>query len=157
MKEQPAVAMALRARLLGTKPSDVGLTPSDELPRVWAALMEWKMDANTVTLAAVADGTTSLYFSTGGGIIGGGEHDTVRKANRKFLVVMDKLLPLWVAKEPLAMVDTAVCFVALTYDGTHAGRDTEERLKTKKSPAWPAFYLGHDVIAQLRLSSPKLT
>lgn len=145
--------MTLRGQLLATKPADIHMSPSEDLPHVWAALMEWKMGENTVTLAAVADGTTSLYFSNGGGIIGGGEHDKVRVAARKFLVVMDKLLPLWVAKEPLGVVDTAVCFVVSTYDGIRAGRDREERLKDKKSPAWPAFYLGHEVITQLRLSS----
>jgi len=145
--------MTLRDQLLATKPADIHMSPSEDLPHVWAALMEWKMGANTVTLAAVADGTTSLYFSNGGGIIGGGEHEKVRVAARKFVVVMDKLLPLWVAKEPLGVVDTAVCFAVLTYDGIQAGRDREERLKDKKSPAWPAFYLGHEVITQLRLSS----
>ncbi len=64
----------LRDNLLATKPSDVHLAPTEELPHVWATLMEMKISGNVVSLAAVAEGTTSLYFSNGGGIIGAGEH-----------------------------------------------------------------------------------
>ena len=144
----------LRAMLLATKPGDVGLAPSAELPRVWAALMEMPVGANVATLAAVADGTTSMYFSTGGGILGGSEHESVRAANRKFLLAVDKLLGGFVVKaEPLTVTPGAVSFVVLTYDGMRVARDTELRLSSKASPLWPAFVLGHAVITALRMAT----
>ena len=81
---------ALRRMLLSAKPSDFGLTPTAELPRVWAAMMEMRLGKADVSLVAVAEGSTSLYFSRGGGIIGGGEHDSVRAANHKWLVAIDR-------------------------------------------------------------------
>lgn len=76
--------LALRAKLLASRPEDLDLAPTPELLHVWAALMEMAVSSATVTLVAVADGATSLYVSTGGGVIGGGHHETVRAAYRKF-------------------------------------------------------------------------
>ena len=47
--------------------------------------METGYDAVTVTLFALSDGTTSLYFSNGGGVIGGQGYEAVRRANEAFL------------------------------------------------------------------------
>ena len=141
----------LRAMLLASEPAALGLAPTPELPHVWAALMEMPVGANVATLAAVADGTTSMYISTGGGIIGGSGYESVREANRKFLLAVDKLLAGFVAKaEPLTVVPGAVSFVVLTYDGIRVARDTEARLSSKASPLWPVFALGHGVITALR-------
>lgn len=79
---------ALRATLLRAKAADYGLVATPELPRVWGAMMEMRMGNADVSLVAVAEGSTSLYFSNGGGIIGGGEHERVRAANRKLLGVI---------------------------------------------------------------------
>jgi hypothetical protein len=45
------------------------------LPRdaVHAVLMDWHVDKGTVTVMAAADGSASLYLSSGGGFIGGGQ------------------------------------------------------------------------------------
>ncbi len=40
---------------------------------VRTVLMDWHVTAGTVTVMAAADGTASLYLSSGGGFIGGGE------------------------------------------------------------------------------------
>lgn len=50
-----------------------------------AALMEIGLEGRTATLVAIADGSTSLYLSNGGGVIGAGEHASVREAASAFL------------------------------------------------------------------------
>src|SRR5688572_16670054 len=45
-----------------------------------AVVFDWGMGNGSATLVAFDDGTTSLYFSGGGGIIGAGAHDAVRRA-----------------------------------------------------------------------------
>ena len=50
-----------------------------------AALMEIGLEGGTATLVAIADGSTSLYLSNGGGVIGAGEHASVREAASVFL------------------------------------------------------------------------
>ena len=95
-----------------------------------------------------------MYFSTGGGIIGGGEHQRVRDANRKLLLAVEKLLAGFVANnEPTKVLPKAISFVVLTFGGLRVARDTEERLKTKKSALWPIFYLGHGVVTSLRTAT----
>lgn len=36
--------------------------------------MDWSLDRAVATIVSLADGTTSMYLSTGGGSIGAGEH-----------------------------------------------------------------------------------
>jgi hypothetical protein len=152
--DRPGVA--LREMLLTAKPSAFHIEATSELPHVWAALMEMRMGGVIVTLAAVADGTTSLYFSNGGGIIGGGEHESVRAANRKLLAFIDTGLDLFVPIErPLEVMDAAVSFAVLTYDGLRGARDEQQKIVERRSPLWPAFYLGQDVITALRLTSER--
>lgn len=149
-------APALREMLLSAKPSDFGLTPTPELPRVWAAMMEWHVGTNVVSLVAVAEGSTSLYFSTGGGIIGGGEHESVRAENRKLLAFVEKSLEMFVPMaSPPPVLKAAVSFTVLTYDGIRGARDKEEQITRQKSPLWPVYYLGQEVITALRLATQK--
>jgi hypothetical protein len=152
--ERPGVL--LRDMLLTAKPSAFNIEPVSALPRVWAALMEMRMSGIMVSLAAVCDGTTSLYFSNGGGIIGGGAHESVRAANRKLLMFIETGLDLFVPIErALDVMDGAVSFAAMTYDGLRGARDEEKKVKERRSPLWPAFYLGQDVITALRLTAEK--
>jgi hypothetical protein len=147
---------ALRRKLLSSKPSDFGLVPSTDLPHVWAVMMEMRIGKADVSLVTVAEGSTSLYFSTGGGIIGGGEHDSVRAVNRKLLVFVERNLPMFVPIEaPLPVLDKAVSFAVLTYEGFRGARDVEARIQQRKSPLWPAYYLGQEVITAMRLAPEK--
>jgi hypothetical protein len=148
---------ALRERLLSAKPSDFGLAPSPELPHVWAAMMEMRVGKAVVSLVAVADGSTSLYFSTGGGVIGAGEHDSVRAANRKLLAFIEKYLDMFVPLDtPLPVMDGAVSFAVLTHAGLRGARDEEARIKERTSPLWAPYALGQDVITAVRRATPNM-
>ena len=60
--------------------------PDQNDPFVYAALVDMNMGSAYASLACFIDGTTSLYFSTGGGIIGAGqEHEEVKNATFHFL------------------------------------------------------------------------
>src|SRR4029079_10470619 len=43
-------------------------------------MMEIGLSSGTATIVAIADGSVSMYTSTGGGVIGAGEHAAVRAA-----------------------------------------------------------------------------
>src|SRR5689334_9394559 len=79
-REPNEVFLALRGKVLGLDPAEVAITASPRLPRVWAVLMETGYPGAVATLAALADGTTSLYLSSGGGMIGAGGHTRVAEA-----------------------------------------------------------------------------
>src|SRR5438105_15806500 len=53
----------------------------------WGVVMDMGMPNGTATMIAVADGTISLYTSTGGGIIGLGPHEGPRRAASALLEV----------------------------------------------------------------------
>lgn len=64
----------LRNLILTGSADDLGM----ELPAApWAVVMETGIDGGSYTLVAIYDGTASIYFSNGGGIIGAGEHAEV--------------------------------------------------------------------------------
>jgi hypothetical protein len=58
----------LRNKVLTLDPSKIGLS-SFGSNRVWGVVMETGYTGAVVTLVTIADGTVSLYFSNGGGII----------------------------------------------------------------------------------------
>jgi hypothetical protein len=52
---------------------------------IQCVVMDWNLGGQSVsTLVAFADGTTSLYWSSGGGILGAGEYERVRQAAAQF-------------------------------------------------------------------------
>ncbi|MCI0650749.1 MAG: hypothetical protein L0Z55_02575 [Planctomycetes bacterium] len=84
-KKQVPVFGELRAKALEATPTSLGLGPTSVLPHVFGAIMETGYDPVVATLVVFADGSVSLYFSTGGGIIGAGQHQAVRNAADAFL------------------------------------------------------------------------
>jgi hypothetical protein len=66
-----------RARLLAASPAELSIKPSEHLPHVWAALLDWGLRGGSATIVAVADGTVSMYTSAGGGMIGAGQHQQI--------------------------------------------------------------------------------
>jgi hypothetical protein len=72
--EVASIYAGLRDDLLSLEPSSVGIHPTQETPNVWGLVMDWNLDRAVATIVSLADGTTSMYLSTGGGSIGAGEH-----------------------------------------------------------------------------------
>jgi len=146
------VFLRLRGQLLEVDPAELGFSPSPRLPRIWATLMEMGLDTGTASLVAVADGTTSLYLSTGGGVIGGGEHQAVRRVSEAFLDTaeahLDRLQPI--SKAPLPQTG-AIRFHALTFDSLRSAEVEEGQLVDGRSELAPLFYAGNEVLTQLRL------
>ena len=85
-KADPAdIYAALRGQVLGLRPTpQIPATLSG--PQVIAAVVDQNVGSGTATLACVADGSTSLYYSSGGGELGlGHAHPAVREATLAFL------------------------------------------------------------------------
>ena len=61
----------------------------------WGAVMETGYPNGVASLVCLRDGTTSLYTSTGGGIIGGGAHDPVVRANHALLATIEATWAAW--------------------------------------------------------------
>ncbi len=146
------VFLGLRRQLLTLDPAELELSPSPGRPRVWALFMEMGLDTGTASLVAVADGTTSLYMSTGGGVIGGGEHQGVRRVSEAFLDTAEAHLDRLQAISEAPLPQTgAIRFHALTFDSLRSAEAEEGELVDGRSELAPLFYAGNEVLTQLRL------
>jgi hypothetical protein len=141
------VYQGLRQQVLTTLPSKIGVSPSSP-EEVWAVMMETGYAEAVVTLVAIADGTVSLYFSNGGGMIGIGEHEGPRKACMEFLsssqgflrqAKLTRVFPLPKRGKTL--------FYFLTPQGVHTTTEfKEEDLGNDKSALSPLFHKAQAVI-----------
>ena len=114
--------------------------------------MELGWEEATATVVALSDGTTSLYATSGFGIIGGGAHAAVREASAQLLVSMSSMVDsLSFARDVEPPETSDVQFIALTYDGHRVGQADERSLQQAQSPLAPLYVAGQRVITQLRL------
>jgi hypothetical protein len=141
----------LRSQLLEFEPADIGLEPTEELPNVWGGLMELGYPEGAATIVSLADGSTSMYTSTGGGVIGGGTHDSVVQASRSFLVELEgRLGELEEVKDTRLPAPGIVAFRALTYSGPRARTADESELANGDHALSSLYAAGHGVISALR-------
>jgi hypothetical protein len=80
-KADPRGYYALRDQILHVRREQIGVpTPAHDTDP-WAVVMDWGITEGSATVVAIADGTASVYLSSGGGSIGGGQsHDSIRQA-----------------------------------------------------------------------------
>jgi hypothetical protein len=143
--------MELRQKLLALKPEELGLGPKDFPHEVWGILMETGFPEGSFTLVGLADGTASLYFSTGGGIIGAGGHESVENALGDFLSAANHYISeAKPAKATPLPEDGQVNFYFLTQKGVYTYSAPEEMLGEEKDKLTPLFFAGHNVIFEMR-------
>ena len=105
-----------------------------------------------VTLVGLADNTTSLYISNGGGVIGNGQHESVAKATFSWLSTADRHLAELTSRASFPLpADGEVEFSVLTKAGWLGGSANEDDLKRQTHPLAPLWNAGQDVITQVRL------
>jgi hypothetical protein len=145
------IAEGLRSQVLDLDPAEAGLDRFSTGRRVWGALLETGYPNGIATLVSLVDGTTSLYVSTGGGIIGGGAHDRVVAATQSFLTAVEDHLDL-LSPDPGsdAPVEGRVIIRALTYQGRFRAEAAEDDLGHGRHPLSAVFYAGHGVLTELR-------
>jgi hypothetical protein len=145
---------ALRRQALSTQRTQVGIpAPPPEAP-VWGVLMETGYPGATATLFALSDGTTSLYLSSSGGVIGGHAHESVRQANAALLQTANHYYQHLKPSDSFPVPATGhTLFYVLTDSGVLSGGGLEDDLGYGRHPLSPLFHAGHRVITQLRLIS----
>lgn len=149
------VYRGLRQQVFNIDPSKIGIAPT-ATNRVWGMLMETGYSEAVVTLVTIADGTVSLYFSNGGGIIGVGQHEGPRKACESFLATASMFVnQAQQAKNfPLPKVGNTR-FYFLTFDGVFTVEAKETDLGNNKLSLSPLFHTAHKVIAEARIVDEK--
>lgn len=147
--------VALRELALTADPGESGLEPRAG-SGVYGGLMDLGHPSGTVTVLGLADGTASLYTTSGGGVIGGGEHPTVQAAVAAWLTALEAamgdLRPMSEFRLPGV---GEVGFVALSTRGHRGGSGNEVRLQARKTALSPLYIAGQGIVTQLRLLEPQ--
>jgi hypothetical protein len=135
---------------------------ADEMPvlkgkRILAVLMETGLPDAAYTLVAAGDGTASLYFSNGGGIIGAGEHANVRPESLKLVEMAEGCLKHMEKAEvfPVATPGSTTFYV-VTDAGVFAYTAKEQDLgEGRDQKLSDLFHQGHELIAAMRIADQK--
>ena len=155
-KSSPAdMSRELREQALRLTPSELNVSPTVELPNVFGILMETAYPEAVASLVAFTEGSTSLYFSSGGGIIGAGEHESVRAALVPFFRAAETHIDSFTRATATPLPEPGrVRFYLRTFEGTLTAEADEQDLGEMRHPLSPFFHAGHNVIGAVREATP---
>ncbi len=135
---------------------DMGVKMGNDY-QVYGAVVDMAVDnINTATMICFIDGTTSLYFSNGGGIIGAGKHEAVNKAVLTFLENCFRTLPITKLAESIDVLpkENHHTFYLFTKAGIFS-IDMDLRDSNKSKEAQLLFSQSQMVLNELRKVSKK--
>jgi hypothetical protein len=144
----------LRNRALHVTTVELGLQPDRSAP-IHAVIMETGDEGSVSTFACFRDGTVSLYFSTGGGVVGGGQHESVRNACFEMLSITNEYAQDFIAAcqrvSTFALPgDGEVFFYLITSDGVYQAQCIEDVLAEQRDPFSALFNNCHAVMSEVR-------
>ncbi len=147
--------IALREQALKVTAEQLGIQSTDSR-KLLGVLMESGYKEGVITLITMTDGTVSLYFSNGGGIIGVGQHEEPRKVCESFLSFAPDYIKMasLTTDFPLPKKEFTR-FYFITSDGIYTIEEKESNLGENKSALSPLFYKAQEVITQARIASEK--
>jgi len=151
--EPKNIYMGLREQALNLKREKIGLPTPTKPTQPWAALMDWGMGSGTATVVAIADGTASVYLSSGGGSIGGGQsHESIRNAAKKMVTVAAEFQPQMRATNFYPLPRSGeVIFYVLTDAGVFTATASEEELSSHRHPLSKLGDAAQEIVTQYRL------
>jgi hypothetical protein len=142
------IYLGLRNQILTLDPASAGFADKP----LWGCVMETGYPNGIATLVCLSDGTTSLYTSTGGGIIGGGTHERVAQENAKLLTTLSAhLSAMSPSTDDKLPRDGQTSIRALTSEGQRLFEACENDLGEGRSEMSPVFHAAHSVIGELRM------
>ena len=142
----------LRRKALETPRSRLALPEGFPEDAPHGLLMEIGISGSVMTLACFATGDASVYYRTGGGMVGGIGHEAVRNVAKDFVSQAITVLPKMIQPNgfPLPGNDR-VRFYALTAKGPYTIETDREALADPESELAPLYYTGQEVVAEMRL------
>lgn len=154
--EPAQVYLQLRNRILNLDPAEIGLAATAAAPHVWGVLMETGYEVGTATLVSFADGTTSLYYSTGGGMLGSGEYSPVADASKALVTQAENLLHEMSSTHDVPLPEVGqVRFIVLTYSDRLTAEASVRAIASGTHFLSPLYTLAQETLSQLRLLAEK--
>lgn len=146
----------LRNMAFTTTPVQLGLSLPTDKPIVYGVIMDWEMGGATASMVTYQTGDASLYLSSGGGVIGGGQHQNVKSVAKQFVSLAQTFLDKTTKTEttPLPSTDE-VKFYLLTNKGVCVGQEQMKNFENNSSTWLKLFEQGNIVLTELRKTSEK--
>jgi hypothetical protein len=146
----------LRDMVFTMRPEAIGIIAPHKPEDIWGVVMEQAYPEALVTLVALADGSVSLYFSNGGGIIGMGSHARPQRAAQALLAAAPEFRQHCqpTTKYPLPQKNH-VHFYLFTHHATLTAEAREQDLLRDHNPLSPLFHKAHELITEIRLIDEK--
>jgi hypothetical protein len=146
--------LQMRQMAIDVQPAELGLPDPPDTPQLWGLIAEMGLPGGSMSLVAFREGSVSLYFSSGGGVIGAGEHEAVRAATLELLDAAVAAGPEFAPTDhPQLPQPATVAFVARTFKGLYRASALEALLRRREHPLHPLYCKTHDVISLIRMRS----
>jgi len=144
----------LRGMAFSVTPDQLQLSLPSGKTVVYGVLMDWGIDTSTATIVSYQTGDASLYLSSGGGVIGGGQHQNVTSAAKHLINLAQSYLDKAEISETKSLPkQDEVNFYLLTNKGTYVGRDIMKNFDNNTSAWLPLFEQANKVLTELRLTT----
>ncbi|MFP5228842.1 MAG: hypothetical protein ACLGXA_14580 [Acidobacteriota bacterium] len=150
-KTDPAVYSQLRRQALEVQ------LPHVARDSVHVVLMDWHVDKGTVTVVAAADGSASLYLSTGGGYMGGSERTPAIREAALHAVALATSLRMHFEHTDTSPLPSLgdVTFYITTLSGVSRAVAAEARLRAGADPLAGLGGAMQRILTEYRLNSVK--
>jgi len=132
--KKPNNYSALRAQILNWKCPQA--SSSDKPSSPCAVVMDWAVTPGVATVVAISDGSASIYYSSGGGSIGGGyARPTIRDAALHAVSIAGKFLDAMQPTYNFPLPERGgVIFYIVTDKGVLMAKASVELLSTNRHP-----------------------
>jgi hypothetical protein len=146
----------LRNMAFKVTPEQLALSIPKDKTIVYGVVMDWEMGGATATTVAYQTGDASLYLSSGGGVIGGGQHKNVNSASKQFVSLAQTFLEKTAKTEKASLPTTnEIKFYFLTNKGVYVGQEQIKNFENNSSLWQKLFEEGNNVLSELRKTSEK--
>ncbi|MEM9916296.1 MAG: hypothetical protein AAF911_15180 [Planctomycetota bacterium] len=146
------VGKELRHMILNATSDQLGAEPSEEFPRIYAVITDWRIrNGHIATVGSANNGWASLYTTARFGVIGGEEHDEVRTAAIRCVKIADQFFNLSEPTEEWSYpVEGEIYFYLKTFEGLRVIKVLESEIYNQSHPTTPLFAATQDIVTALR-------
>ncbi|THD67406.1 hypothetical protein E7Z59_07020 [Robertkochia marina] len=144
----------LREMALYVTAEQLGIETPEGETKVYGIVMDWDLGDRIATVSAYETGDASMYLSSGGGVIGGGQHENVRQAVSPYIQLGQEFLSKSEQTKSTPLPDKGcVRFYFLTNNGTYYAQETLKNIENENSDWLKLFEEANKVLTELRLTS----
>ena len=144
---------ALREQALSFGSVEIKAAPVVPGGQALGVVMDMGYDTAVVSVVGLADGTTSMYISNGGGMIGVGENPDAAAASKRWVEVAEAALPgaRRERRRPAARRTERSASTSSRPGRRFSGEAPESELAEGTHPLSALYAAGQDVITQIRI------